>query len=121
MHLQSEQAGGTYVGAQGLVGQPVSVPPDDFRLHVVGERVHEHGFSDRNLALILRAGEHLESGLPGQGDDRLAERGMIVLLHRLAALVFALIRVGHLLVADDPVGRIAQAGMTQKNLPASSP
>jgi len=107
VHLIPEEARAAHVGADRFVGEPVVIAPDDFLFHVFGQGIDEHLLAERDLRLVLTGHEHLQVRFARDGDDRVAQGRVIVILHLVVPREFHLIDWPALV--DRPGGRPAIA------------
>ena len=87
VHVHAQQPDRPDVGTQRLVGVPERLPPHHPLLDVARQRVHQLLLADRHLRHVLRADEHLQTGLADERGDRLADRLVVLRLQPLVGLL----------------------------------
>ena len=107
VHLMAKEARGMAVGADGFIGEPEFLAPDDLGLHVLGQLVIEDLLVDFHLASVFWAEQDFHSSFSDHSDDGGEKGSGIVRLHGVIARVLLGIER---LAFDLPVGCVAEAG-----------
>ena len=108
VHFAAEETGAARIDAEGFVGEPEFFTPDHAWFHIGGERIDEQLLAGGHLRGVLGADEDIEIGGADDGDDGIAERRVVVLLHLDVATVFGFVE--RITGLDAPVGGVAEIG-----------